>query len=61
MFISTAFLDFKTELSIATPCSVKAKGGLGLNLMFSGRLSQIVITSTHSFLLNSNIKSTGKR
>jgi hypothetical protein len=41
--------------------SVNAKGNAGLNFTVSGRLSQIVISSDHSFLVKGNMNVEGNR
>jgi hypothetical protein len=58
IFTSIALSEFKTELSMATPCSVKAKGAYYVPpLLFE--VLKLLLKDSHSVLVNSNIKSGG--
>jgi len=61
IFTRIAFSLFKTLDIIETLCSVNADGGTGLNFTVSGRLSQLLISSFQSSLVNFIRKSPGKR
>ena len=60
MFISMADSLFSTDESIATPCSVKAKGIYRVPpLLFEDAICDLKLSN--SSFVNSNMKSLGKR